>query len=564
MKKRILSTLLALCMALALLPGTALAATVASGKCGANATWTLDTNGTLTVKGTGSMADYGTSSTPWHARRDDITKVVISKGILTVGKDAFYKCRNLTEVTLGEGLTTIGIEAFDGCTNLLSISIPASVGTIRSYAFDYCSRLKNIYYGGSETQWNNISIDSTNYSLLFSAGSRIYYAGSPKTQTIVSGQCGANATWSFDSQGTLTVKGTGSMYDYGTSSTPWHARRSAIKKVVISKGIVNVGKDAFYKCSNLTSVSLAEGVTTIGIEAFDGCSNLPSIVIPASMGTIKKYAFDYCSRLKTIYYAGSQAQWNAISIDSTNNSILYAANSKIVYNYHAAPATYTVTLHPNNGSSSLKKTYQVNKTLGTLPTPKRSGYKFSGWYTAASGGTKVSATTKVSGNMALYARWVKDVRNKTFLVSFNANGGTVEQDRKIVRIGSVYGDLPAPTKANSHFKGWYTKKTGGTKVTAASRVTLTANQALYAQWQPSATVRSTQGGTCRVTIPAYYELALYTSKNSPKIATQIETTGYRTVTCTQKATLSNGTVRYYGKVNNRSYWFTYSCEMDVK
>jgi len=58
---------------------------------------------------------------------------------------------------------------------------------------------------------------------------------------------------------------------------------------------------------------------------------------------------------------------------------------------------------------------------------------------------------------------------------------------------------------------------------------------------------------------AFYDLALYASSSTAKISSQVETTGYQTITCTRKATLSNGTVRYYGKTG----WFTYSCEMDI-
>jgi uncharacterized repeat protein (TIGR02543 family) len=74
--------------------------------------------------------------------------------------------------------------------------------------------------------------------------------------------------------------------------------------------------------------------------------------------------------------------------------------------------TYTVTFNPSGGSvtpATVAKTY--NSALGTLPVPTRSGYVFDGWYTAASGGTKIATTTKVTANVIYYAHWAADNLN---------------------------------------------------------------------------------------------------------------------------------------------------------
>jgi uncharacterized repeat protein (TIGR02543 family) len=75
----------------------------------------------------------------------------------------------------------------------------------------------------------------------------------------------------------------------------------------------------------------------------------------------------------------------------------------------AAPATFTVTFNPNGGTvSPATRKVTIGAKVGALPTPKRSGYKFKGWYTAKSGGTKVSASTKMPAkNMTYYAQWKK-------------------------------------------------------------------------------------------------------------------------------------------------------------
>ena len=75
------------------------------------------------------------------------------------------------------------------------------------------------------------------------------------------------------------------------------------------------------------------------------------------------------------------------------------------------PITMTVTFNANGGTvSQSSKTVTKTQTYGTLPTPKRDYYTFAGWYTAASGGIKVTKDTKVTatGNHTLYARWTQN------------------------------------------------------------------------------------------------------------------------------------------------------------
>ena len=100
-----------------LLPTTAQAATVASGTCGDNLTWTLDDTGILTFSGTGAMADYSASDAyaPWWEWRNVITSIILQPGVSNVGGHAFKYCSNVTSVTLPESVTSIGDRAFAEC-----------------------------------------------------------------------------------------------------------------------------------------------------------------------------------------------------------------------------------------------------------------------------------------------------------------------------------------------------------------------------------------------------------------------------------------------------------------
>ena len=599
MRKRVVATALALFMVLGLLPGTAWAsgAVIQAGSCGPSALWGLDSSGTLMITGFGEI-EFNDFFSPWYRYRDDIKNVSIGDGITQIPEKAFYNCTHLTD-----------------------ISLPVTLEEIEEEAFFSCGRLRNFHYAGSVEQWNRIDIDTRfNNDVLYAAESRIYYMGSPGTTTILSGTCGINTTWTLSSDGVLTIGGSGSMSDYyGGSAAPWAHRRVDIKKIVINTG-----------------------VTSIGRYVFQNFNNLADLTFPTSLKVVDSFALSGCDKLRNVYYSGTPAQWKAIQIDFSNRSYLdpQYANVQIHYGSSGETSTYTVTFDPDGGSGpTTEKEYKANAALGTLPTPTRNGYKFNGWYTAETGGTKVSASTKVTGDMTLYARWTKNPTTKTYtitldpnggtvtpktlsvnknaayysqlptptragykfdgwyttrtgttkissttkatssrtiyahwtrdtggrtrMVTFDPNGGTVGQEWKAVMTGTTYRDLPTPTRPGYHFKGWYTRASGGTKITSTTRVTVTGNQTLYAQWQSSAAVRSTQSGSWRVTVPANYALALYTSSSSARASTSIERSSYLTVSCTRKATLSNGTVRYYGRVNNRNYWFTYSCEMDV-
>ena len=167
----------------------------------------------------------------------------------------------------------------------------------------------------------------------------------PAAATAASGKCGDSAKWTLDAAGTLTISGTGRMYDYewpadrGGTTPPWLANkyRDSIRTLRVEQGITYIGRCAFDSCSNLSdvtlptslriigqcafndctalrSIQLPEGLTTIGVWAFYCNPNISSIYIPASVTMIGEEAFIYYNNLATVRYGGSQSQWNAVSV----------------------------------------------------------------------------------------------------------------------------------------------------------------------------------------------------------------------------------------------------------
>ena len=103
------------------------------------------------------------------------------------------------------------------------------------------------------------------------------------------------------------------MTSYSDDDAPWYFYRTSITSVVIKEGATSIGSNAFYGCTNLTSVDLGESVT--------------SITIPLSVTSIGSYAFYNCTSLTYVYYAGSEEDWDEISI-GTGNTYLTSATIK--------------------------------------------------------------------------------------------------------------------------------------------------------------------------------------------------------------------------------------------
>lgn len=145
---------------------------------------------------------------------------------------------------------------------------------------------------------------------------------------------------------------------------------------------------------------------------------------------------------------------------------------------------YNVSYNANGGSgapSSHVKLQDTNLTLSSTK-PTRTGYSFVNWNTKADGsGTTYSSGGAYSSNSGatLYAQW----KPNAYTLTFDANGGTVEQINKNITYDSTYGTLPTPIRNNYQFKGWYTAKEDGVLITDTTKVSTTTAQTLYAQWE---------------------------------------------------------------------------------
>ena len=166
------------------------------------------------------------------------------------------------------------------------------------------------------------------------------------------------------------------------------------------------------------------------------------------------------------------------TVENSENHTLYA---------HWSGLKYTLEFDANGGTCD---TRYIEVTFGStyreLPEPEWEGHEFAGWYTASSGGKKITADTTVSADNfnpsatshIVYAQWT----GKRIKVTLDANGGTCDKDEVTAVVGAKYPTLPTPKKDKYEFAGWYTSLTGGSEVTASTEVTETEPHTLYARW----------------------------------------------------------------------------------
>ena len=266
MRKRLLSFVLAVLMIVSLLPATALAADIVdSGTCGAegdgsNLTWTLNSEGVLTISGTGAMKEYDPYKAPWYDSRSRVKSAVIADGVTSIGDYAFRDCYNLASVSIPDSVTSIGADAFWYCTSLTGVTIPDSVTSIGWSAFCGCESLTSVTIPDNVT-----SIGDWAFGLC-------------KSLT-----------------GVTIPDSVTSICDYAFNGC------TSLTSVTIPDSVTSIGECAFYKCGSLTSVTIPDSVTSIGAWAFRDCTSLTSVTIPNNVTSIGDFAFNDCTSLTGIW-----------------------------------------------------------------------------------------------------------------------------------------------------------------------------------------------------------------------------------------------------------------------
>ena len=215
-------------------------------------------------------------------------------------------------------VTSIGNEVFFGCSELTSIEIPSSVTSIRNFAFWFCSGLKDVYYTGTQEQWNAISFGSggdasdvfgaydedlgQNISIPFTLHCNY---SRPKPDVPAAGTSLKEKT----GREFKVTESDGSESKPSVTLTKLSAKEKKAKKVTIPKTVTinnvkyrvtGIAAKAFKNSKKLQTVVIPDTVTEIGTGSFEGCKKLKSVTIGKNVTSIGKNAFKNCKNLKKI------------------------------------------------------------------------------------------------------------------------------------------------------------------------------------------------------------------------------------------------------------------------
>ena len=322
--KRLLGAILLLTALACFVLCAAAQETPKSGSCGEALQWTLD-DGTLTISGTGDMADYSHNQTPWAAYT--VNRVVVEEGVTSVsenafmvnfkleqvtlpaslrsiGKMAFLQCVSLQKAELAEGLQSIGAQAFKACKALQTIALPQSLESIGDEAFSGCEALPQVALGPKMTAvptdafsgCTSLSSVTLGDALAAIGDNAFFRCGALQQIALPQGlkTIGKNA---FAETGltALTLPQSVTELDDGAFSGC-----KALETVSLPEGLTAIGAGAFLNCVALKEAQVPDSVTTLGDAAFSLCSAMTKAVLPKTLAAVPTNCFSGCALLKDV------------------------------------------------------------------------------------------------------------------------------------------------------------------------------------------------------------------------------------------------------------------------
>ena len=318
----------------------------AQGSCGDNAVWSYK-NGALMISGTGDVSDFDDS--PWTAFSDEISSVIVSEGITSIGNNAFMDHVMLEHVSLPVTLTRIGDFAFCSCTGLRTIEFPESLKSIGHCSFDLCANLTYVSIPANVTEIASTAFSRCDHLEMISVvGNNPVY-------------CSENGIL-FSKDKTILLR-----YP--------EAREGAY---TVPSYVTIIGWDSFSYSLNLKEITIHKNVQTIGGYAFEGCDALRTVTFEDGANTsLQVAAIRYCENLADVHIPNGVTYDDA---DFGSDSIFDGCPNITVHAPFGSPTeTYVTNLgirfEGYDVSGEVKYTSILKAEVPALPTtgPEQSG-----------------------------------------------------------------------------------------------------------------------------------------------------------------------------------------------
>ena len=424
------------------------ATVVDGGKVTNNVTWSIDSDGTLTIVGEGVIPDYAHSTQPWFAyqRYGDIVirKLVIGEGITRIGNRAFQNCNYIESAEIADSVEFIGEYTFQNCLLLDEIELSSDVllsnGTFRSAPVDdkFLSYQQTSVYTGSEYHKRLAAIEYTGdyrTDIVQVALSQLGYHEGDSMADYDGSHPTSSGNFSEFARFAGTFGG-----DWCSEFYNWCARVAGVPTNVLGVGrsaLANnwvAGTNSKYYRWNETIYgggSYEPKPGDILQWAWDLYDHGPNEALShTSMfngatvnddGTVTFHSIDgnISSMVKTKDYELELATGNLVGRD---RRLFYIVSP----DFDREVTKYTVSFSCE-GKSYPDKTVAELGRYGGLPLPEREGYTFLGWYTEETGGELITMYTHVNitGPQTLYARWEADASSSDSVAKQSSEGVTL-------------------------------------------------------------------------------------------------------------------------------------------